>query len=129
MYASVYRLRKQGVRLPRPDSPTFGELVLGPFSQGDRTWLRAQVTDGANDKLPPLHQATVHRITRHGMVIRGTETIARSTSPKSASNQHPQTWWVMMWTSQAIDELNGEDPLDELAERKAMQKNGSSTGF
>ena len=120
MQASVYRLRKQGVRLPRPDQPTFGQLVLAPFSQGDRTWLRAQVVDGTRDMLPPLHQATVKRITKHGIVIRGVETLARSGSPKSSSSQHPQTWWVMVWTGHAIDEMDGEDPLDHIAHRGEM---------
>ncbi len=108
------------MRLPRPDPPTFGQLVLAPFSQGDRTWLRAQVTDGTRDMMPPLHQATVKRITTHGMVIRGTETIARSGNAKSRTSQHPQTWWVMVWTGQAINDMEGEDPLDELADRQAF---------
>lgn len=80
MYAAVYRLRERGVRLPKPKDPVSGGLRLSTHQVGTNdphALLAELVGDGGGIALPPLHSAMVRRVTKGGMVIRGTEIHSR----------------------------------------------------
>jgi hypothetical protein len=79
MQASVYRLRERGVKLPRPQQFVAGQLLLTKgLDSANRVTLKAQLLDGnGRIALPSLEGAAVRRITANGIVITGTEIIAR----------------------------------------------------
>ena len=103
MVASVYRLRDQGIRLPRPKEPVQGALAMAMETLGDRSWLKTQLLEGQRDLLPPLLNASVTRITRNGMVIQGIELSSRvQGSIKARVSQHRQTWWIAVVTEDLL---------------------------
>ncbi|MDO9031753.1 MAG: hypothetical protein Q7V09_15070 [Hydrogenophaga sp.] len=118
MQASVYRLREQGIKLPRPSPPRSGDVLLGTVDRGDKKLMQARLVNGTQDLLPPLFGALITRVTRNGMVIQGAEMSSRvAGSSKSKVATHRQTWWVLVMCNSAdgidvLDEIaNGEDPL------------------
>lgn len=118
MQATVYRLREQGIKLPRPASPRFGEVLLAKVDRGDNKVPQARLVDGSKDLLPPLFGALITRVTKNGMVIQGMEMSSRVPgSSKAKVSTHRQTWWVMVMcnTVDGLDVLeemaNGENPL------------------
>jgi hypothetical protein len=110
-----------GVKLPRPKEKIHGNLLLVKGGRGDQKWLTAKLTDGKLDRLPELIKARVSVISDHGMVIHGTEVLVRGGS-KSNVRECPQCWWVFVWTQQAIDFYDGDDPLENIVEMAALQK-------
>jgi hypothetical protein len=119
MHASVYRLRAQGIKLPRPTQPCAGEVLLDKIDRGDKRIVQARLVEGSRDLLPPLFGATITRVTRNGMVIHGSEMSSRVPgSIKAAITMHRQTWWVVVMCSpmRGIDVLeemaDGDNPLD-----------------
>lgn len=121
MFASVYRLRDQGIRLPRPKEPVQGALAMAMETRGDRSWLKAQLLEGQRDLLPPLLNASVTRITRNGMVIQGIELSSRvQGSIKARVSQHRQTWWIAVVTEDLLASYEDLDPLEELSERQGL---------
>ena len=126
MNGLVYRTHARGARLPRPMEPVRCNVFLKKESKGDRTWLKASAIDeNGREVLRPMIQAHVEKVTEHGMVIRGTEIVARTNGSKSNAETFPQVWWVFVLTSTAM--YDGEDPLDEIAERNRAA--ASASGF
>lgn len=123
MQASVYRLRERGVKLPRPQQFVAGQLLLTKgLDSANRLTLKAQLLDGNGGlALPSLEGAAVRRITANGIVITGTEIIARRHGSKSSSDFWRQTWWCMVPTVALAAELTGE--YEELMQPR------SATGF
>jgi hypothetical protein len=110
--ASVYRLRDHGIKLPRPLPPRSGDVQLSKIERSDLKYLQARLLDGSIDLLPPLHKASVARVSRNGMVIHGIEMVSRKTaSIKARVSTHQQTWWVLV----VCEELNGVDLLEEIS--------------
>lgn len=93
-----------------------GNVLLKNERQGDNSWLTARVTDGTKELLRPLIKAQVLKVFHHGMVIDGIEVVARSTSENTKVSRHCQVWWVFVWTDEAINRYEGEDPLESLAD-------------
>lgn len=62
----------------------------------------------------PCHPWTVTRITVNGIVITGTEIIARRQSVKASADFWQQTWWCMVPTVALAAEL--ADSYEELME-------------
>lgn len=110
MQANVYRLRQRGLKLPRPQQAVPGNLLLtnGVGSDGRQTF-KAQLLSGAGDALalPSLEQATVRRITGHGLVIRGVEIIPRRQGVKASADFWPQTWWCLVPTVAMAENWTG----------------------
>jgi hypothetical protein len=118
MQASVYRLREQGIKLPRPSPPRSGDVLLGTVDRGDKKLMQARLVNGTLDLLPPLFGALITRVTRNGMVIQGAEMSSRvAGSSKAKVATYRQTWWVLVMCNSAdgidvLDEIaNGEEPL------------------
>lgn len=115
MYATVYRTRAHGVRLPRPAGPVAGRLVLDKYRDGymqPRLVAKLTVDQSTLLVLPELHQARVLRITTNGIVITGSELIARRGTRKSSVDYFRQTWWCLIHTvglADALDVLNEDD--------------------
>ena len=107
MLVTVYRLRELGKRLPKPAAPVRGELnVFGHGSMWRTTKkLRAEVIAHDEAALPPLQHAWVAKITRQGIVIMGTEYVARRASAKSRVDSYAQTWWCRVDASSVINQL------------------------
>lgn len=105
-----------------------GNVLLKNERQGDKSWLTARVTDGTKELLRPLIKAQVIKVSDHGMVIDGIEVVARSTSQNTKVSRHRQVWWVFVWTAEAIDRYEGEDPLESLADEQRVGP-GSALGF
>lgn len=113
MKAAVYRLRDRGILLPRPAEPVLGNLLFGWVDRGDLRIHKAQLQLDGRDVMPPLVEAAVTRISRHGLVIKGLELTSRvPRSSKARVTQHPQTWWVLVHTEDYLDFHDGLDPLD-----------------
>lgn len=122
MQASVFPLRANGVRLPRPGKPVDGCLQLAPApTVAHPGALQARLTaseePGATTLLPALHYATVQRITSNGIVIAGLELIARGHHSKANVARHRQTWWVMVHTLSAAEGAG----LGELWESEVLE--------
>lgn len=116
MRAAIYLLRDRGVRLPRPKEPREGNLVMAVSERGDRRFLKAQLLENGRDLLPPLLKAQVTRITRNGLVLKGIELTSRVPgSIKATVTSHPQTWWVLVHTTELAEMYEDHDPLDEIA--------------
>ena len=116
MHAAVYRLRERGVRLPRLKEPVSGELRLTPHQVGtnDPQALMAElVLEDGGIALPALHKAVVRRVTRGGMVIRGTELVSRGGS-KGRVQWFAQTWWCLVLTEQVMQEVFDLNPIRNL---------------
>lgn len=112
MLAAIYRLRAYGVLLPRPDEPRHGDLVLAK-NENSEGGLCAQLKVDGRDILPPLFQAQVTRISRHGMVIKGREVSSRVPGSKKAKvTLYDQTWWVLIHTEDFMVFHENLDPLD-----------------
>lgn len=115
MYATVYRTRAHGVRLPRPSGPVAGRLVLEKYRDGYmQPRLVAKLTVEMSNALvlPELHEARVLKITAHGIVVTGSELIPRRTTRKSSTDRFQQTWWCLIHTvglADALDVLNEDD--------------------
>lgn len=99
MQATVYRLRQRGIKLPRPLQSVPGSLLLtrGVGSDG-RPTFKAQLLNGEALALPSLERAGVRRITASGIVIAGTEIVARRRGVKASADYWPQTWWCLVPT-------------------------------
>jgi hypothetical protein len=98
MQASVYRLRQCGVKLPRPQQAASGNLLLNRgVDAANRPTLKAHLLDAQGAlAISALTGAAVRRITANGIVIVGTEIIARRHGVKASAR--PQTWWCMVPT-------------------------------
>lgn len=115
MRAAIYRLRERGIRLPRPKEPREGNLVMAISERGDKAHLKAQLLENGQDLLPPLLQARVTRITRNGLVLKGIElTSLLPKSIKARVASHPQTWWVLVHTTDLIEMHDDLNPLDDI---------------
>ena len=113
MYAAVYRLRERGVRLPKPKDPVAGELRLSTHQVGTndpQALLAELVGDSGGIALPPLHGAMVRRVTKGGMVIRGTEIASRG-GPKGRVEKFRQTWWCLVLTEAVVQEVFDLSPV------------------
>ncbi|MGE0350937.1 hypothetical protein [Hydrogenophaga sp.] len=108
------------MKLPRPDSPVVGNVLLAKDSRGDEKWLTARLVNGTQDVLRPLIKARVSRVSDHGLVIEGTEVIARTGSSKSNTQTFVQVWWVFVITEQGINRYDGHDPLEAIADARAF---------
>jgi hypothetical protein len=121
MHCLVYRLYRKGVRLPVPQQAVKGSLrVSRSGGTGDKVKaLKAElVLQGEATALPPLYFASVERITKNGIVIKGTEIIARRSTNKSSADRHWQTGWCLV-TTYAIAAIDMDmDAID--AEQAAL---------
>ena len=88
-----------GQRLPlekaRGSAPERGQLVLRPYQQDPRRPepdYIAQLVRDAHLVIPALDHAKVIRINTKGLVIAGTEIIARKPNYKSACDYYKQFW-------------------------------------
>lgn len=123
MQASVYRLRQRGIKLPRPQQAVAGDLRLTKgLDSANRITRKAQLLDGNGGiVLPSLEGAQVTRITANGIVITGTEIVARRRGVKASADYWFQTWWCMVPTVALAAELTGD--YEELMQPR------STTGF
>jgi hypothetical protein len=123
MQASVYRLRQRGIKLPRPQQAVAGDLRLTKgLDSANRMTHKAQLLDGNGGMaLPALEGARVTRITAHGIVVTGTEIVARRHGVKASADYWEQTWWCMVPTVALAAELTGD--YEELMQPR------SATGF
>lgn len=123
MQASVYRLRQRGIKLPRPQQAVPGQLMLTQaLDAANRKTLRAQLLDGNGGiALPALDGARVTRITEFGILITGTEIVARRHGVKASADFWRQTWWCMVPTVALAAELTGD--------YEEMMQPRSATGF
>ncbi|MBL0918056.1 MAG: hypothetical protein IBJ14_05095 [Hydrogenophaga sp.] len=113
MKASIYRLRERGLVLPRPATPVMGELLLKREAMEGNPRVARLVSESRLEMLPALIKADVSVVSANGMVIHGIELLSRG-GQKSRVHAVPQTWWVFVLTSEALDRYDGEDPLDAL---------------
>jgi hypothetical protein len=112
MYATVYRTRSKGVRLPTPDRPMAGRLTLAARKDGTNDQqLSARLTsDSDRVILPELLHARVRRISANGIVITGHEVVPRRTNNKSNADFWPQTWWCLVHTVAIAEAFDVMDP-------------------
>ena len=110
MQASVYRLRNRGVKLPRPQQFVTGQLLLTKsLDSSNRPTLKAQLLDDKGGlALPSLEGASVRRITANGIVISGTEIIARRGGVKASADFWKQTWWCLVPSVAMAAEITGQ---------------------
>ncbi|GAB3667373.1 hypothetical protein [Ramlibacter alkalitolerans] len=76
-----------------------GQLQLGLWRVRYTRQLAARLAsedDPAALLLPELLPASVERITCKGIVIAGTEVVARRAAAKSGADRYPQTWWCLV---------------------------------
>jgi hypothetical protein len=98
----------------RPGPPIKGELTLEKWrdgSNGQGVRLIANLT-GPNRKAaaPNLVDAVVVKITASGMVVMGTEVVARNPdSSKSNFERYQQVWWCRLLQG-AMEYLPGQEP-------------------
>jgi hypothetical protein len=120
MFATVYRTRGKGVRLPAPGRPIAGLLTLEARKDGTNAQHLAARLASDVDKLviPELLHARVRRISANGIVITGQEVVPRRGNNKSSADFFPQTWWCLVHTvsiAEAFDVLDIEsDPFGSL---------------
>ncbi|MFZ2306866.1 MAG: hypothetical protein WAW34_06030 [Rhodoferax sp.] len=77
--------------------PVPGQLLLYRFEDGFSARLRAVLRDSdGKSVIPMMDFATVVRITEAGIVIAGTEVVARSSSIKANLERWQQTWWCQI---------------------------------
>jgi len=55
--------------------------------------LRAEVVAQGEDMVPPLQYAWIAKVTHQGIVIMGTEYLARRPTSKPRVDSYAQTWW------------------------------------
>ncbi len=115
MRASIYRLKSNGVPLPRPDIPVVGELRMRPEEIGNVKMRVARLLGGTHELLPALLKAEAQVFSAHGIVIHGVELLSRGRQ-KSTSRPVPQTWWAFILTESGIVQYDGEDPLEAIAD-------------
>ena len=113
MYATVYRTRSKGVRLPAPGRPVAGFLTLESRKDGTNTQQLAARLASDADKLvlPELLHARVRRISANGIVLAGQEVVPRRGNNKSSADFFPQTWWCLVHTiaiAEAFDVMDIE---------------------
>lgn len=114
MRAHVYRLYLRGVRLPRPSQAVDGDLYLVPGDVGsnypDALIAELRWSSGQSaSRIPALHWAKVRRISGNGLVITGTEVIARSSGLKAKADHWHQAWWVLVGaTDEDVDDMTQE---------------------
>lgn len=85
-----------------------GQLQLSLWRTRYARQLAARLTgehDASTLLIPELLPARVERITRNGIVIVGTEVIARRATAKSSADRYPQTWWCLVQAETLPDEL------------------------
>lgn len=114
MYATVYRTRSKGVRLPVPTRPEAGLLTLEQRKDGTNGQSLAArlTTDGDRLVLPELLHARVRRISANGIVITGQEVVPRRTNNRSSADFWPQTWWCLVHTvavAEAFDVMSPDE--------------------
>lgn len=108
----------------RPGPPFKGELTLQKWRDGTNAGtvrLRADLL-GANRKPATycLVDAVVVKITAHGMVVMGTEVVARNPdSSKSNVETYPQVWWCRL--QQGAMEFLPEQPPETPKWRRAFE--------
>lgn len=131
MLCSVFRLRVLGVRMPRPERPVDGHLSYQPHQVGSQSTMLARLAfkEGGGDQggavaLPDLMDARVMRVTRNGIVIQGTEYIARGGHSKSNVSRYRQTWWCLVHTLNAAQSIG----FGDLYEDDAMGDNAWDGG-
>lgn len=123
MLASVYRTRDRGIKLPRPQSPVTGELLVAEESRGDEKMLIARLMgNGEVQMLPALFRVRYGPLTRNGIVIHGVEPLTRG-QQKSKVQYLPQTWWAFIHTESGLYCYDGNDPLDFMADDAILNKN------
>ena len=95
-----------GLRLPKPVAPVRGELRVFPHGSMWRTTkqLRAEVVAQDSDMVPPLQYAWIAKVTQQGIVIMGTEYLARRPTSKPRVHSYAQTWWCKIETAQSVIE-------------------------
>jgi hypothetical protein len=114
MFATVYRTRIKGVRLPVPGRPVAGLLTLEARKDGTNAQHLAArlVSDADKLVLPELLHARVRRISANGIVIAGQEVVPRRGNNKSSADFFPQTWWCLVHTvsvAEAFDVMDLDD--------------------
>ncbi len=62
--------------------------------------------------LPSLHDATVRRVIRGGMVIRGMEVLSRG-GPKGSVESFRQIWWCLVLTEAVVQEIFDLKPIGQ----------------
>ena len=100
MFCEVQRLYCNGLKLRQPQEPVRGELTLHMWRNGsnrDSVRLRADLTGSRRGSAVPfILDAMVIKITPGGLVLTGTEVVARSASPKANVERYRQTWWCRL---------------------------------
>jgi hypothetical protein len=111
VYATVYRTRLRGMRLPRPQQAVHGRLRLARWHDG----LKATLWHESSDTvlvLPELHWAHVDRITTSGIMISGHEIVPRRANNKANADYHRQTWWCLVHTEFLAQVLDVAEPRE-----------------
>lgn len=128
MLATVYRTRDRGIKLPRPQSPVTGELLVAEETRADEKMLIARLMgSGDVQMLPPLFKVRYGPITRNGIVIHGMEALTRG-QQKSKVEHKLQTWWAFIHTESGLYRYDGNDPLDYMADDAILNKSGRAVG-
>jgi hypothetical protein len=114
MFATVYRTRSKGVRLPTLGRPQAGQLTLEQRRDGSNTkqLVARLASDSDTLVIPELLHAHVRRISANGIVISGEEIVLRRGNNKSSADFWPQTWWCLVHTvavAEAFDVMDLDD--------------------
>lgn len=127
MFATVYRTRDRGFRLPRPRQGVSGSLALQAVREAEDASVKATLTQDSSTTtslLPDLFGARVIRISATGIAIAGYEVVARRAGSKSAVDRYEQCWWCLVHTVRLAEMLDVATEADMLFDRAH-----SSTGF
>lgn len=128
MFATVYRTRDRGIKLPRPQAAVTGELLVSDETRGDEKMKIARLMgNGGVQMLPPLFKVQYGQITENGIVIHGDEALTRG-QQKSKVAYKPQTWWAFIHTERGLYRYDGNDPLDYIADQAILNQNGKAVG-
>jgi hypothetical protein len=125
MFATVYRTRSKGVRLPAPSRPDVGRLSLATRNDGTTQQLFARLMAETGDTLvlPELLHARVRRISANGIVITGQEVVPRRGNNKSNADFWQQTWWCLVHTvaiAEAFDVMDlDSSPFGSIGEARS----------
>lgn len=110
MFATVFRVRNRGIRLPRFAPGVSGHLTVAPWSDpSGKPSLHARLvahTDSKVNLLPELYHASVLRVTENGIQLAGLESIARRSSRKSSVDHYQQSWWCLVHTTYIAENLD-----------------------
>ncbi len=107
MLVAVYRVRRHGVVLPRPQQAVQGHLIVEPWRDGfSKPILCAKLLLSAESQtllLPVLYGAEIRRVTAAGIHVAGREQIPRRASNKASVDYYRQTWWCLVSPSSDWD--------------------------